>query len=94
MTNHVWVDGPDGIKYHCAICGVSKVENVFSTCEFQMEEYVTNRYKHLDWKEEEWRKYLLNPNERKPRTPWNVHGRKMLSEIWFQFKKRLSKRND
>jgi hypothetical protein len=32
---HIWVNGPDGLGYHCPICGISKCDDYggFRTCE-------------------------------------------------------------
>jgi len=34
-TEHIWVDGPHGKKYHCQNCGISKTNDYsfFDTCE-------------------------------------------------------------
>lgn len=33
--NHQWIDGPDGSKYHCKRCGISKCDDhvCWDTCE-------------------------------------------------------------
>jgi hypothetical protein len=34
-TPHLWIDGPDGSRYHCVVCGISKCEDHanWDTCE-------------------------------------------------------------
>lgn len=34
QQEHQWVDGPDGIGYHCSRCGISKCDDhdCYSTC--------------------------------------------------------------
>jgi hypothetical protein len=40
---HVWIDGPDGPRYHCAVCSISKRDDYdcYDTCESWIKELAT-----------------------------------------------------
>lgn len=64
MTKHVWINGPDGLGYHCVICGLSKVEQTAPTCE-DMHRAYANEGRSLEWKRLEWLEYLNEPESQK-----------------------------
>ncbi len=64
MTEHVWINGPDGIGMHCVICGLSRVEHTAPTCEAMYKAYAREG-RSLEWKRREWLEYLNEPDSRK-----------------------------
>ena len=68
MTDHVWINGPDGQKMHCVICGVSRVEHFADSCEGTMEWYVKHDFpkgRTLEWKRDAWIEYRDHPESRR-----------------------------
>lgn len=62
QTGHVWIDGPDGPGYHCAVCGASRCNDYGATCKefvgnmtWKTPQYVDSYYEGL---ERQWREYL------------------------------------
>ena len=66
-TPHCWVDGPDGSRYHCAVCGISRCNDhdYFHTCEswiLHRAEMIKNAYRTsplpvLDTEPGAWRRF-------------------------------------
>lgn len=50
MTQHAWVDGPDGLLYHCRNCGISKVNDYsfYSTCDLWLERQDKLKVRYYD----------------------------------------------
>ena len=64
MTEHVWINGPDGLGMHCVICGLSRTEHIAPTCEAMHRGYAREG-RSLEWKRMEWLEYLNTPSSRR-----------------------------
>jgi len=67
---HVWIDGPDGSKYHCPICGISRCEDHgrFDTCESFIKHrgmQIEKGYKTFEMDNHRWEEYLKKHYSRK-----------------------------
>jgi|SRR6185369_8169159 len=62
-VEHVWIDGPDGPKYHCAICGISKRDNhaCWHTCRSWLREKAKRAANwNFEGEHERWLSYLAS----------------------------------
>lgn len=60
-NKHVWIDGPDGQRYHCPVCGISKCDDYgqYDTCESYVK-FLGRRYVSYDGYIVDWQLWLAS----------------------------------